>query len=87
MDKYLGKAVLHTDALLQAKYNHSAQVIYVSLVKYLCNSQGCITYLNGDRKEDLITYDYGHFTLVVSDYVGKSLLMPVIKALINSNLR
>jgi hypothetical protein len=78
MNTHLDKSVLHTDKLLQTKYRHSQAVTYVSLVQQLCDDQGCITYLNGDRKEGLITYDYGHFTLVASDFVAKTILMPII---------
>ncbi|SJM90584.1 acyltransferase family protein [Crenothrix polyspora] len=82
MNTHLDKAVLHTDTLLHAKYNNSKEVRYVSLINPLCDKHGCITYLNNDRKEGLITYDYGHFTLVASDFVAKTILMPVIRGFI-----
>jgi peptidoglycan/LPS O-acetylase OafA/YrhL len=82
MLNHLDQSVLHTDAIMQSKYRHSQTVTYVSLVQQLCNGKGCITYLNGDRKEGLITYDYGHFTLVASDYVAKTILLPIIQGLI-----
>ena len=81
---HLDASVLRTDQNLRAKYSASKDVTYVSLVKLLCNPRGCMTYLNGDRKEGLITYDYGHFTLVASNYVAKDLLMPVIRDLLLS---
>lgn len=82
MATHLDKTIIHTDEVMQAKYKQSPDVTYVSLVNQLCNSKGCITYLNGDRKEGLITYDYGHFTLVASSYVAKTILAPILRKFI-----
>ncbi len=78
LNVYLNKDVLHTDTVLKARYKNTENVWYVSLVDGLCNAQGCLTYLNNDRKAGLITYDYGHFTLPASEYVARTLLAPVL---------
>lgn len=80
---YLDKAVLHTDAELKEHYKNAETVRYVSLVDGLCNEQGCLTYLNNDRKESLMTYDYGHFTLPASEYVVRNILAPDLMAALN----
>ena len=78
LNVYLDREVLHTDEVLKTHYKNASNVQYVSLVDGLCNAQGCLTYLNNDRKEGLITYDYGHFTLPASEYVAKTILAPVL---------
>ena len=78
LNVYLDREVLHTDEVLKTHYKNASNVQYVSLVDGLCNAQGCLTYLNNDRKEGLITYDYGHFTLPASEYVARTILAPVL---------
>lgn len=78
LNVYLDQNVLHTDTELKAHYQHTDNVRYVSLVDGLCNAQGCLTYLNNDRQEGLITYDYGHFTLPASEYVARTILAPAL---------
>jgi peptidoglycan/LPS O-acetylase OafA/YrhL len=51
---------------------------YVSLINFFCNKDGCLTYLNNDKKNGIITFDYGHLTPVASTYLAKNLLTPTI---------
>ena len=83
LNSYLDKKVLHTDWVLKTQYKNANNVLYVSLVERLCNTQGCLTHLNNDRKEGLITYDDGHFTLPASEYVSRTILAPVLKSVLN----
>jgi hypothetical protein len=85
LNTYLDKKILRTDSVLKARYKNANDVFYVSLVEKLCNAKGCLTHLNNDRKEGLITYDYGHFTLPASKYVARTILAPVLKAVLNFN--
>ena len=75
---YLDKGVFRTDKMFKARYKNADYVRYVSLIDGLCNVQGCLTYLNNDRKEGLITYDNGHFTLPASEYVVRTILGPAL---------
>ncbi|MEQ1578839.1 MAG: acyltransferase family protein [Hyphomicrobium sp.] len=79
LDRYLDAAVRETDRVLSARYRNSPDVRYVSFFERLCDGQGCLTYVNSDRKEGLITYDYGHFTLSGSEYVARTILAPVLR--------
>lgn len=73
---------LHTDRLLRDRFAGSTEVDYISLIEPLCDAEGCLVYLGDDPLEGLTTYDYGHFTLPMSDYVGRTLLVPaILKAL------
>jgi len=79
LDHHLRRSVFNTDKVLKERYGNSARLTYISLVDRLCNEDGCLTYLNGNPKEGLITYDYGHFTLPASEYVVQSYIAPVLK--------
>ena len=67
-----------TDRALHERYGTSARLTYISLVDRLCNEEGCLTYIDGNPKEGLITYDYGHFTLPASEYVVRDCIAPVL---------
>jgi peptidoglycan/LPS O-acetylase OafA/YrhL len=75
---YLNQGIFSTDDAMKAKFHQTGYVHYVSLIDGLCNQKGCLTYVNNDRKEGLITYDYGHFTLPASEFVAREFLAPVI---------
>ena len=52
---------------------------YVSLVDGLCNEAGCLTRIGPDPHEDLVTFDHGHFTPNASRHVGRKLIEPVLR--------
>ena len=79
LNNHLVQSVLTTDRIMKERYGNSLQVTYVSLVDRLCNTDGCLTYLDGNPKEGLITYDYGHFTLPASRYVVQNFIAPVLE--------
>lgn len=72
------QSVIDTDRVLEERYRDSFLLTYISLVQGLCTSEGCLTHLDGNPKDGLITYDYGHFTLPASDYVVKNFVAPEI---------
>lgn len=78
LSSHLDAQVAQTDAIMRQRFAQSGDVVYVSLITPLCDG-GCIVYLGDDRKEGLFTYDYGHFTLPASDYVAKTILVPLIQ--------
>ena len=51
---------------------------FASLVKHLCNAEGCVTYIGDKIREGLITYDYGHLTPDASIMIARELLGPLI---------
>lgn len=51
---------------------------FINLFDAMCNSDGCLTYLNGDKKEGVMSYDYGHLTPLASQYVAKSFMLDSI---------
>ena len=61
------------DAQLERVTDHLASVRYVSLMRLLCNSEGCLTHVPG-APTDLITWDTGHLTTAAGSLVGRYLL-------------
>lgn len=54
-------------------------VFYISILDTLCNQQGCLTKVGNDIPEDLITYDYDHFTKSASEYFIKEVSYRIFK--------
>lgn len=79
LNNHQRQSVFKTDQLMNERYGNSLQITYISLVDRLCNADGCLTYLDGNPKEGLITYDYGHFTLPASRYVVHNFITPVLE--------
>lgn len=67
-----------SNAALQAQFKPTEGVVMVDLIGFLCNKEGCLTYLGKDKKTGIVSYDYGHFTPLASDYVGRELLAGII---------
>ena len=81
LNSYLDPDVLALDRKLKMNLRQAEPFTYVDLVDFFCNDHGCATYLDGDRRDGLITYDYGHLTLRASAYLGRSLLAPMVMRL------
>lgn len=76
---HLRQSVFTTDRIMKGRYRDSSRITYISLIDRLCNADGCLTHLDGNPKEGLITYDYGHFTLPASTYVARNFITPIVK--------
>lgn len=77
LNHHLRQSVFTTDRIMKERYGQSPELTYISLVDSLCDADGCLTHLDGNPKENLITYDYGHFTLPASEYVVRNFITPV----------
>ena len=78
LNHHLRQSVFAADRIMKERYGHSPELTYISLVDSLCNADGCLTHVDGNPKEGLITYDYGHFTLPASEYVVNNFIAPVL---------
>lgn len=67
------------DALVHTLNNYP-DIHFVNLFDNLCNYEGCLIYLNDNRKEGIMSYDYGHLTPLASQYVVQNMLLPSILA-------
>ncbi len=74
----INKTILAENSLLQEKFVKNDTSIYVSLIDFLCNKDGCLTYVGSDKKTGLTFFDGQHLTPAASDYVAKNLLVKKI---------
>jgi len=71
--------VFNTEKIMKEKYlKNEGGFQYISMIDLFCNEEGCLTYLGSDRKNGLVTFDYGHLTPVASIYAAEKLLAPLI---------
>jgi len=77
---YLGvdMDVFASNTRLRASIKPQDALIYADLTGFMCNAEGCLTYLGDDRKTGITSYDDTHLTPATSDYVGKSFLVGLI---------
>jgi hypothetical protein len=61
-----------------ARQAAARKLIYVDLVRFFCNAEGCLTRLGPRLDADSITWDYGHLTPIASDYLARNLLAGVV---------
>ena len=74
------RALLAYEATLKAGFVQSDSEVYVSLIDFFCNAEGCLTYLGDDRLTGVTSYDYGHLMPQASDWLGRERLVPLITA-------
>lgn len=74
------RASLEIDKTLKRKYAAGAGGFdYLSAVDAFCNDdEGCMIYLDNDRRAGLVTYDYGHLTPRASVFFARMALAPMI---------
>jgi hypothetical protein len=63
-----------TDARLQSELAGVPHLTYVSLLRGLCNDEGCMAVVPGSANNDLIAFDFSHLSLKGSEFVASSLL-------------
>jgi hypothetical protein len=81
---YIGidKQVLKNNLLMQEKFPHADTQIFLNIIDFFCNQDGCLTYIGEDKKTGLTTWDNGHLTPIASDFLAKNLL---VRSIIGSN--
>ncbi|PJE15351.1 acyltransferase family protein [Legionella sp.] len=71
--------ILSTEWTMKKKYlNATNGIRYVSLWDFFCNRKGCISYVNDNRREGLVTWDAAHLSPLASIFLAKGLLQPLI---------
>ena len=73
----LDQRSLDVDSILRSQ-PWPAGVSYVSLVRALCNDDGCLRRVGDDLPEDSMAVDYGHFSKRGSLKVVREILAPEI---------
>jgi hypothetical protein len=59
-------------------FNRTGRVVFADLIETFCIADGCLVFIGDDERNGITAYDYGHLTLAASDYLAKSLLVPLI---------
>jgi peptidoglycan/LPS O-acetylase OafA/YrhL len=80
---HLDPAIVATNIKLEAEIERDEPFIFVDLFAALCNERGCRTYLDGDKRDHMMTFDYGHLTPQASSFVAETILGPIILKAIN----
>ena len=70
--------VFASNTQLRSAIKPQDSLVYADLTGFMCNTDGCLTYLGDDRKTGITSYDASHLTPATSDYVGKSFLVGLI---------
>lgn len=79
MKENLVEDVFKKDESMKEKYSKGQGGFeYFSMADLFCNSDGCLTYIGDNRREGLVTYDYGHFTPETSIFVAKQALANLV---------
>ena len=74
----IDKQVLEDNLKLQSGFQNSRSQVFANIINVFCDQEGCLTYLGDDRESGLTSFDKEHHTPVASDYLAKSLLVPLI---------
>jgi peptidoglycan/LPS O-acetylase OafA/YrhL len=81
INAYLDRRAFDSDRILRERMR-GRPATFVSLIEHLCNDDGCLAYLDGDPKDGIMAWDYGHFTTKASLYVARTILAPAILTLL-----
>ena len=79
----IDKELLITNDSLKIQFEKN-NLIYIDLISFFCNKEGCLTRIGNNKMKDIVTYDYGHLLPIASDYLAKKLLVPKIMAITTS---
>jgi peptidoglycan/LPS O-acetylase OafA/YrhL len=74
----IDKNVLKTNTELKRAFINSHQKIYVDTIGVFCNSQGCLTSINDNFKEGLVSWDTGHLSEMASKYLANKIFGKII---------
>lgn len=66
--------VIELNEKLKAGFRQQDDEKFISLIDFFCDSEGCMTYLESDKKLGITSWDYGHLTPIASDLLGKNFL-------------
>lgn len=74
----IDKDVLSKNTELKRGFINSPQKLYVDTISVFCSSQGCLTSVNDDLQEGLVSWDTGHLTEAASKYLADKILNKII---------
>jgi len=80
----IDQEVLSNNLMLHTQFKQTNSEIFVDVIDFFCDDNGCLTYIGDDIKTGITSWDYGHLTLIASDLLAKELL---VKLIVDSNTK
>jgi hypothetical protein len=74
----IDRSMLASNARLQRDLETDPAVRFANATDALCNDDGCLVYFGDDVARGIASWDDGHLTPVASDYLARTLLVPII---------
>jgi hypothetical protein len=74
----INKSVLESNAKLQLALQAEPMIQFANVIDTLCNDDGCSVYFGEDVARGIVSWDDAHLTPIASDYVARTLLVPII---------
>jgi hypothetical protein len=82
---HLDQHALGIDKAFQGEVQANEPFEYRSLFDFFCNGEGCLIYLDRNRREGLVSFDNAHLRPLASLYLAEHLLTPLIQRDIQSS--
>ncbi|MGC2086771.1 MAG: hypothetical protein WA702_25795 [Bradyrhizobium sp.] len=74
----LDQHALAVDNAFRSELKPNEPFEYQNLYDFFCNAEGCLIYLDGNRREGLLSFDNAHLRPRASFYLAEHLLTPLI---------
>lgn len=74
----IDRGVLELDEKLKIESANYPNFVYISLIDFFCNVEGCLTHYNSDVAASVTTWDYGHLAPIASHHLAREVLVPSI---------
>ena len=74
----LDQHALAIDKAFRSELKLNEPFEYQNLYDFFCNAEGCLIYLDGNRREGLLSFDNAHLRPRASFYLAEHLLTPLI---------
>ena len=71
----LDKNVVKLDMTLKAEFVNTSSRMFVSVMDYFCNGDGCLVFIGDDRRDGITTWDYGHLSPIASYQFSRDVLV------------
>lgn len=74
----INQDIVDRNRMTKEKFVDSEDCIFVDIINFFCNEDGCLTRTGPDRKLDITSWDYGHLSPPASDYLARKLLSGIV---------
>lgn len=74
----INQEIINLNNQLVMHFKQSKDILFIDLIHFFCNQQGCLTYIGKDKKQGITTFDNGHLTSIASNKLAKEMLVEKI---------